>query len=114
MTTYVVYSSIAIASTPSLNEMSTITGVCVVRLPNHPSRSDFLKPIKPYINLDNKVNVPLAGEENPYIQSAHPNAIPKLYDIPLSLVNNVVHRDHRPRAPVPKVAPSADGPRETR
>ncbi|TFK72475.1 PIG-P-domain-containing protein [Pluteus cervinus] len=68
MFTYTTYSSMAIAATPSFSEMNSVT--------------------------DNKGSFP-SDSTSPYVLAAQPNAIPELYDIPIGLVNQVVHRSKK-------------------
>ncbi|KAF9010216.1 PIG-P, partial [Cyathus striatus] len=66
--TYIAYWAIAIAGTPSPNEMSAIT--------------------------DSRASLPALNKEdfhNPYVESAQPGAIPQLYDIPIGMVNRVLY-----------------------
>jgi len=62
ITTYIVYSSMAIAATPSFSEMRAIT--------------------------DSYVHFPSRGEDSPYFSSAQS---PELYDIPIGVVNRVLY-----------------------
>lgn len=62
ITTYIVYSSLAIAATPSFSEMRAIT--------------------------DDRAYFPSDGEDNPYFSSTQS---PELYDIPIGVVNRVLY-----------------------
>ncbi|KAF8068928.1 PIG-P-domain-containing protein [Lyophyllum atratum] len=63
ITTYIVYSSMAIAATPSFSDMSSIT--------------------------DNRVHFPMDPHDNsPYLSTS---STPTLYDIPIGMVNRVLY-----------------------
>ncbi|KIJ36321.1 hypothetical protein M422DRAFT_34286 [Sphaerobolus stellatus SS14] len=64
--TYFTYWALALAATPSFDELSTIT--------------------------DSHAHVPRPHEENPYLVQANPDALPEQYDLPLGLVNRVLYR----------------------
>jgi len=63
ITTYIVYSALAIAATPSFSEMRAIT--------------------------DYRAHFPLDGEDNPYFSSTQS---PEPYDIPIGVVNRVLYQ----------------------
>ncbi|TFK38044.1 PIG-P-domain-containing protein [Crucibulum laeve] len=69
--TYFVYWALAIAATPSFNDMSVLTD-SRINLPNPPADPGF---------------------RNRYFDSARPDAIPELYDIPIGMVNRVLYRN---------------------
>lgn len=48
--------------------------------------------------IDDRVSLPPAGGEDPYIASAQADAIPELYDIPIGMVNSVLYHDSIKRA----------------
>ncbi|RDB29726.1 Phosphatidylinositol N-acetylglucosaminyltransferase subunit P [Hypsizygus marmoreus] len=73
ITTYIVYSSLAIAATPSFSDMSAIT--------------------------DNRAIFPLDPRDNtPYLNAG---GSPELYDIPIGMVNRVMYSRQEPRTPAP-------------
>ncbi|PPQ69675.1 hypothetical protein CVT24_001208 [Panaeolus cyanescens] len=74
ITTYIVYSSIAIRATPAFDEMNSLTDARI----SVPSRTD--------------------SGENPYISALEPNAIPELYDMPIGMVNRVLYRNDKDRS----------------
>lgn len=80
ITTYIVYSALAIAATPSFSEMRAITG----ELAQH-----SLSARKTYIfDVDDRAHFPSDGEDNPYFSSTQS---PELYDIPIGVVNRVLY-----------------------
>ncbi|TFK21822.1 PIG-P-domain-containing protein [Coprinopsis marcescibilis] len=67
--TYFAYLTLALAGTPSLDEMRSITDDCVI----YPD--------------------PQCGR-NVYLESTKPGALPELYDIPIGMVNKVLYQRH--------------------
>ncbi|KAF9233190.1 PIG-P-domain-containing protein [Melanogaster broomeanus] len=63
--TYFVYFSLAIAHTPSFNDVSAL--------------------------VDSKGHLPAWDVSNPYLKHADSDAVPELYDIPIGIVNRVLY-----------------------
>ncbi|EIW78625.1 PIG-P-domain-containing protein [Coniophora puteana RWD-64-598 SS2] len=63
--TYFVYFALALYNTPSFSDIKSIT--------------------------DSRAHLPPPHARNPYFKHADPRAIPEHYDIPIGLVNRVVH-----------------------
>jgi phosphatidylinositol glycan class P protein len=80
ITTYIVYSALAIAATPSFSEMRAITG----QLPQYLLSARMTN----MLDVDNRAHFPLDGEDNPYFNSTQ---TPELYDIPIGMVNRVLY-----------------------
>ncbi|KAF8583272.1 PIG-P [Ramaria rubella] len=67
--TYFSYWALAISSTPTFGDLSTI--------------------------IDSYAHVPLPDQPNPYLRQADPDSVPEMYDLPIGLVNQVLFRRDR-------------------
>ncbi|KAJ3544746.1 hypothetical protein NM688_g5707 [Phlebia brevispora] len=84
--TYFTYFALAIASTPSFSDISTVTGGPFFAGFPYSASSRQLG-----YATDSKAHLPDADEPNPYIAHARPDAIPVMYDMPIGLVNRVLY-----------------------
>lgn len=83
--TYASYFALALSNTPSLSDLSCITGKPIAFSP--------LAQCTNARTVDEHALLPQLkdGETSPYARFASPDAIPELYDIPIGLVNRVLY-----------------------
>ena len=91
--TYIAYSALAIRATPAFDEMRAVTGAQAAF-----SRGRARLIMCSLRTADDRVSLPPAGGEDPYIASARADAIPELYDIPIGMVNSVLYHEAIRRA----------------